>query len=519
MNTSIKQLDDNFEIFLDSVIIEDSNTDLTPEKRAERIKLANVDDFAFCNIYFPHIFSEPYNKVHRHIETLTKGKHTISGARRIGKTAFTVVSKLIKPIAIGNNGLLGIGLRTQENARERSAALVRLIKRNKKLQYDYSINIQQDKKGHYIINNTTLLAFSYETGLRNILDDDFKRFKVLVLDDLYNMTSVTSERDNDKVTDFVLSEADGQLEPDGLRIFLGNSINEDCPIVRIKEKFPKTHFSLPALINDKTCWKESKKYTTKYWNHLKETIPFSVWMGEYMDDPLVKGEMLDIDWLRTININTIKIVASISAIDPSTGSSPSASYKGIVTLGITNKAQAVMLELYLRKEGYLSVFDYVFSIRAKYTHWKTLLFENNFNQWFNAQPYYDKWRIERGNNLSIMPFDAKHLKTDYYGSDKDARIMNLVFPHQTGSFSYSDTIFSGGGKSIKALSQDAKIYLSQYLGFGKAKKKLDGLDAAATAFIMLPRYLETGSFKQLKGRRYGNNEDSWLNRDKYSYRK
>src|SRR3972149_841238 len=44
---------------------------------------------------------------------------------------------------------------------------------------------------------------------------------------------------------------------------------------------------------------------------------------------------------------------------------------------------------------------------------------------------------------------------------------------------------------------------SQYIGFGASKEKLDGLDATATAFIMLPRWIERGSFKPLKEKKFG----------------
>ena len=226
MSITTRQLDEQFESFLDSIVIDDSKSELTSEQRIERRKLADNDELAFCTIYYPQIFSQPFNKMHESIRDMGTGKHTRSGARLIGKSAYAYVAKVVKPMAIGNGGLLGVCMRTLEKGSiERTAALIRLIKKNPKLMYDYNINIQQDRKGYYIVNNTTLIALSVDTQLRSLLDEEFKRFTFILGDDLYSKNTVRSENDNEKVTDFVLSEIDGQLEPDGTRLILGNSIN------------------------------------------------------------------------------------------------------------------------------------------------------------------------------------------------------------------------------------------------------------------------------------------------------
>ena len=69
--------------------------------------------------------------------------------------------------------------------------------------------------------------------------------------------------------------------------------------------------------------------------------------------------------------------------------------------------------------------------------------------------------------------------------------MNLVFPHQIGMFLYDEKIMRGA---------DWDEYRRQYLGFGKANQKLDGLDATASAYILIFRYMESGKFKPLKER-------------------
>jgi hypothetical protein len=508
-----KELNDEFESFLDSIIIESKETELTPEKRQARRDLADGNDFEFCKIYFPGIFNEPFNEMHRSIEKIKTGNHTRSGARKTGKSAFTYVTKGIKRIALGNGGLIGILMRTRDNngSKERTASLVRLITRNKKLMYDYNINIQQDLKGYYIINNTTMIAISTEIGLRGLINDEFKRFSVVIGDDLYSRSTVESDYDNQKITNFITSEVWGQMEDDGLCIILGNMINEKCPVAQLKLLTPANHFSMPALNeNGETCWSESAYHTTEYWINIKNKIPFDVWMGEYMDSPLQKGEIFDIDWIRTISVNRVEIKAALTAIDPSYGTSPDACFKGMITAGITTSGETVILDIYLRKEPYLLVFDYVNNIRSKTANWKTLLFENDFAQWNMASPYYDEWIRTRALHLPIIQFYSKNLKSSFYGSDKDSRIMNLVYPHQTGKLIYGDNLFTLAGAALQGKNNDAKLFLSQYISFGKAKGKLDGLDAEATVFIMLPRWIESGSFKVFNINEFHNQEDSWL---------
>jgi hypothetical protein len=495
----------DFDSLLDSLTFKVYNSELTAELRKKRRSKADKDDLEFAKIYFPNIFDEPYNAVHRHIAALTSGFYTVSGFRRSGKTAFAYVVKLIKKLSLGVGGILNLNLRTIELSKERTAALIRLIKRNRKLCYDYDIKITQDKKGFYIVNNTYLIAGSYETGLRSILDDDFKRIRVSINDDLYNKSSVTSEKDNEKVKNFIQSEVYGMMEPGGLAITFGNSISENCPIVLLKKDCPENHFSLPALDSEgNSNWPSHSVYTKEYWERFKGTIPFDVWMGEYMDEPFVKGEIFDPDWIRGVNVNTLQIIASISAIDPSFGKSQEACFKGIATLGQTNKNEPVMLDMYLRKEDYSKVFDYADNLREKMPNWKVLLFENDFSQFYIAEPYYEQWKELRGKVLPIVIFSSKTLKTEHYGSDKASRIMNLVHPHQTGRFLYNEAIMK---------TEDYKLYYKQYLSFGKAEEKLDGLDAAATAFIMIKRYLSTGSFKPLGNRQMKNNSfiNSWHN--------
>jgi len=319
-----KRLDAEFENLILDVISDIDGNLFTPKKRSERRELADDDDFQFCQIYYPKIFDSPFNDLHRHISALESGNYTVSGFRKGGKTAFTFITKIVKPIVQNKKGIYNIALRTQDIAKERTFHIYRLITMNRLLMYDYGVQVIQELKGYYILNNCTLVATSVETGLRNFIDDEFNRFRVSVNDDLYNKGSVTSERDNEKVTDFITSEVYGQMEDDGLSITLGNSINEDCPIVRLKKMFPKNHYSLPALdANGRSNWRE--RYGESYWEAKQEEIPYDVWMGEYQDTPMTLGEVFDRDWIRHVNLNLIEILASISAADPAHGTSPAGS--------------------------------------------------------------------------------------------------------------------------------------------------------------------------------------------------
>jgi len=491
MNKSkVKSLDAKFEKFLLSIQNDVREDEFQPEKRARRRELADKSDLEFCRIYFPNIFTHEFNGVHKHIANLQIGNHTISGFPQSGKSAFGFVAKGIKPLVMGIGGIINVTLRTIEVSKQRTAHLARMIKKNRLLNYDYDINFLQDSAGYYIINNTVLLASSIETGLRGQVDEDFNRFKISLNDDLYNRISVRSSNDNEKVVDFITGELYRQMEDDGLSITFGNRITEDCPIVQLEKLFPKSHFSFPILDSQgNSNWPQ--RYPTDVIEKKKVDVPLDIWEGEWMDEPFEVGEIMQKDWLRSININLIDIIASISAVDPSPGESPNACFKGCITGGITNKNEVVVTDTYVRKEPYYDFFDYLDEVKNRTKNFKCILFENDFNQYGFAKPYYEGWVKERHKTLPLILHLSKNSSTEYRAADKESRIMNLVHPHQTGMILYSDLILG---------SSDYKRLVAQYLSFGKSKKKLDGLDALATLYIKIFQYVTDNSFNSLRKR-------------------
>jgi len=490
VSKNFRQLDEQFEQFLDSVLIEARDIDLTEEKKAARRAAADKDDLAFCKIYFPEIFNLEWNELHRQLAQIKSGMWTVSGFRKCGKSAATYIMKAVKPICLDIGGIININCRTLDISQERAAAIKRLMFRNHLLCYDYDLKLLQDLKGYYIIGKTFLIAESVKTALRNLVDENFKRIRVAINDDLYNKDSVSSELDNMKVVDFIESEVRGQLEDGALSITMGNSISETCPIVQLKAAHPEHHLSLPALDeNEESTWPEYKTITE--WNEFKKGIPWDIWLGEYQDQPSVKGDVFEPEMLKPVNLNLTKIIASISVCDPSHGTSPAACDKAIVTGGVTDKRELIVEDIYIRKDDYSIVFDYVDLLRDKIPRWKCFLFENDFNQWGFAQPYYYDWMKKRDKTIPIIMYTSRESKTDYRAADKDSRILNLVHPHQTGAIFYSMQIMIGA---------DWEKFKSQFLAYGKAGGKLDGLDALATLYIRIFDYFETGRFTPLKKR-------------------
>lgn len=486
MNANHKRLDQEFELFILDIINDVDTSEFTPEKREERKKRAK-NDFEFCKIYYPKTFTLPFNNVHKHISALKQGNYTISGFPTSGKTAFTFVTKVIKPILEDLDGIINISLRTQEIAKERTAHIFRLITLNRLLMYDYAPKIHQEKKGYYRINKATLIATSVEIGLRNFVDDNFKRFKISILDDLFNRKTVTSEKDNASVKDFITGEAYRQMEPKkGLSILLFNWISDDCPGAQVAEEFPANHFSFPVkdAKTGKSNWEA--KYPTAELPQLEADTAVDVWNGEYIESPLLIGDIFDPVWLKFVNINFLNIVAAISVADPAFGKSPQSCAKGLATLGITDKKETVMIDIYIRHEPYGLFFDYLYNISQDVEHWKSIYFEDDFAQWTIAKKFYETWlESNEGKRIPIIPFKSKELKT-WRGSDKQSRILNLVEPHQSGKFYYNLLIKN---------SRDYKTYQSQYLSFGSSNKKLDGIDATASAYLKIFNYLKIGGDK------------------------
>ncbi|MEQ9309697.1 MAG: hypothetical protein RLN90_09595 [Balneolaceae bacterium] len=508
----IDSLDAKFEQKLNDAVHQVSDTEFTVEKAKARRDKANRSDLAFCKIYYPRLFDCAFNDLHKEVATWKVGNYTLSGSRRFGKSAFVYVGKLIKHIARGTGGIVNVTLYDSDNAKERTASLSRILLNNKLLCYDYGIEVVQDLKGHHIFKSdggqTVLIATSVRQGLRAIMDDEFNRFTLSVHDDLYSRQSL-SELMVEKVVNFVVSEAWGQMEPDGLSITIGNAITETAPIVKLKEEYTDKsgkHFGLPAMNKAETKSNWPERFSFEQLVELfKSQLPYDVWMGDYMDTPVEVGDIFKPEWLRyTSNLNLIKIITSISALDPSHGDSPAACDKGGGTLGIDEKKNTHVLDQYLRKEGYEQVFDYYKHIHEVMPNHKVILFENDFSQWNFAKPYYDQWRAKTNTVLPLVMFHSKDLSSEHYGADKDGRMLNLVHPLQTGQMSFE--------QSLKNDPDHIRFKNTNYLRFGKHKKvKLDGLDALATLYLMIWGYITTGAFKSLKNKSFQKSDlEGWF---------
>ena len=490
----LRRLDSEFEAFLDQALADCDETELTPEKREARRAVCDRDPHAFGKEYFGHIFDAPYNSLHDAIRAalVVAGMWFVSGFRRCGKSAYAYICVAIHRIVLGKTlgpALVGIANRDRDLATKRTSKLFRLITRNRKLCYDYDIEVEQEQAGWYIINGVDLVAISQNVGLRGYDDENFKRFAVLIADDLYNRQTVGSEADNKRVVDFIESEIRGGLEPGGVAIVLGNSITEDCPMETWKQKHPRRHVSLPALDEDgESTW--AAKVTTAEWIAFRDgddendPCPDEVWHGDYMDQPLVVGDVFDPDWIRTVNLALIEIIASVSSLDPAHGVSPAACLKGLTTTGYTSSDERVLLDVYGRQESYRDLFDYVASLRDAHPEWRwqCLLFENDFEQWNIAMPYYDAWCKLRGAVLAIVTHYSSQLKTDIHGASKASRIMNLVHPRQYGRYRNAADLEERCGA-------DYRRWLAQYKAFGATKAKVDIIDAEATGYLKVVEYV------------------------------
>jgi hypothetical protein len=463
--------------------------ELTPEKRRARRAEADADPLAFARIYFPQVFTAPFSDLHRHIAGLETGNHSVSGFPQSGKSAFAFLGRLVRHIALGEGGVACVAARTDDKANAHTRMLTRIATKNERLRYDYDLEIIQDRVGDYIFKaeagQTRLVAASVNKGVRGTVSDDFERITLAVGDDLYDRETARSDLDNERVFNWITGELHRQMEDDGLCIVLGNAIVEGCPILRLKEAFADRHFSFPIMdAEGNPTW--PAVYDQAEIAAKKAETPFDVWEGEYMERPARLGDVFKEEWLRTAHLALTEIVASITAIDPAHGESPHACFKAAFSLGITGSSEPVALDVWLRREPYAHLFDHLAGVHRTLPNHKAFLFENDFAQWNFARPYYQQWTADRGVTLPIIMHLASELKDNGRAADKESRILNLVHPHDTGDFKYHTRMTSG---------PDWQRYREQVLAFGEKSDDLDGLDAAATAYIMIQRYVNRGTFK------------------------
>jgi hypothetical protein len=478
--------------------LEATESDLTPEKRRERRKQTDESALAFARTYFPQVFTEPWSDLHRHMASLEEGRYSISGFPQSGKSAFAMLGVLVRHIAraggeVRDGGVACVAARTEDKAKAHTRMIRRIIERAEMLRYDFGIEVLQDKAGDHLFKaedgQTRLVAASVNKGVRGTVDMDFNRITLAIGDDLYDRETASSDYDNERVYKWITGELYRQLEDDALAIVLGNAIVEGCPILKLKEEFPNRHYSFPIMEDGEPTWPEV--YSREDIEEKKEETDFDVWEGEYMERPARKGDVFEEEWLRSVSVALTKIVASLTAIDPARGQSPQACRKGCFTIGRTQNGTHVGLDVWLRKEAYEHLFDHVVQVLRWAPNHKAVLFENDFAQFDYAKPYYEQWEEDRGLTLPLIMHRASDLAESGRSADKESRIMNLVYPHDTGAFVYLDAMTDG---------EDWDRYRKEVLAFGQQKEGLDGLDAAATAYIMIDRYQDRGTFESTADR-------------------
>ena len=492
-----QRFEDRLAAFISSV----TESELTPEARAERRARCDNDNLEFMKTYYSGIFNLPWNTMHRWIAALQQGKYSADGFRYCGKSAAAYGVVLIKPLALGVDGVVNLNSFKYDVACQMAAGVVRSIKRNRLLMYDYDIKFDKEQVGYWIINGTPFIAGSFRTGLRSIHDDDFVRITYQLNDDLYGVDEAASEAMCDKIYNFVTDECWGQLDQarPHLSLTLGNAINEQSPIERLKADYPDNHYTLPACIDDlgapldpddggQSSWPEFR--TVEDWRNFKRETPWDVWEGQYMCRPALKGDIMQPEWLRTVNINTCTFITTIAALDPSSGSSPAACKKAFGVGSLTNKQELVMRDIYIRTEPYPQFFDYALMSLIKYNY-KVLLFENDFQQYKFAEPYYIQWLERWKKPLPIFQFYASNLATEHRSAAKVDRMLTLVHPYQTGMILWDERLVKW---------PDYEAFRHQYLSIGKAKDNIDGPDMQTTLYIMIFRYITQGDFRPAKKR-------------------
>ena len=489
--TDLEKQDKAFDRFLEEVQFEIATQELTPEKRRQRRKGADADPLVFAKTYFPNVFDLDYSDVHRWIASRPEGRWTISGFPQSGKSAFAYLGRMVRHIAMGGGGMAVVACRSDDIATARTQSLSRIIQRNHLLVYDYGIEALQDKAGYHIFKSeggtTQLVAGSVNVGLRNMVDDDFNRIRIAIADDLYNKETVRSESDNERVVKWVTGELYRQMEPDGVSFVIGNAIAEDAPIVTLRKRYPQRHFSFPIRREDGSpSW--PAKHTAEQLDKMEKEEEWDVWEGEYMDEPAERGDSFEPDWIKVERVDPADIVVTILVVDPAHGESPDSCFKGAAVLAQLVDGRTACLALYIRQGAYKLLFDWIQVQRKRWPHFRTILFENDFAQWGFAQPYYLQWLEQSKDPLPITRFNSKDNSTEKRAADKDSRILNLVHPHSTGLFIYDAGVAVTG-------DADWDKYRVQYLGHGKKKTKLDGLDAVASGYIMIRRFVTTNTFK------------------------
>lgn len=217
------------------------------ETRAERVARCR-DIMQFALTYFPHYASKPFGPHHkakfRIAQTEWRGLRLVDcEPRGHGKTTSNCPILVAYAHCYGLSKHTGLVGHSEDDSKDLLEGLKHEFLENELLIADhgpfldvnapkFAVNRLWQQRQIILLDGSRIRALSKGKQIRGKKHRQ-DRFDLLVLDDLQKKEDCHEREQRDKLTDWVLSDAEPAVKPDGAVIISGNIVHWDCVVARL----------------------------------------------------------------------------------------------------------------------------------------------------------------------------------------------------------------------------------------------------------------------------------------------
>jgi len=477
----------------------EDTSEAAKQARRERSK---TDHFYFFQTYLPHYFSAPEAPFHHELiaqvdrrpspgEVVTP---TVDAAPREGaKSTIVSFGYSLHQICHALRHFIILGSDTEDLASDLTGYIYLELLYNERLKCDFGELVRDNwaVDDFVTLNDVRLKARGRGQRLRGLKHKQF-RPDLVILDDMENDQNVKSPDLVRKLLAWVTRAVYPSIDATGSLLWIGTILaNKSALWIAIHSKEePWCHWQrhLYRALNEETG-PDGKTFLVSFWPALhpvpklleqKKMMGSLAFNTEKQNDPVNEEGVFQEDWFKFYFPEELRgkhlVVAGF--FDPSIGTSESADYKAIITVGLDRREMIYyVLDAYIRKGSLDEAVRVLFNRHEQWNFWLLGIEDNLFQRLLFRE--VDRLGRERGVTLPARGVTQK--------TNKETRISRLSSWVERGQIRFCR------GQS----NQD--LLLEQLVYFPSKTVHDDGPDALEGALSLLEGGAGMGLFEFYRG--------------------
>jgi predicted phage terminase large subunit-like protein len=468
--------------------------DTSEAAKAARRERGRTDHFYFYQTYLPHYFSSPSAPFHHELVAQVDrrpgpGEVVIpavtAAPRGFAKSTDVSFGYSLHQICYALRHFIILGSDTEDLASDLTGYLYLELLYNERLRCDFGELVRDNwaVDDFVALNDVRVKARGRGQRVRGLKHKNW-RPDLVILDDMENDQNVRNPDLVKKLLDWITGTVYSSLEVNGSLLWVGTILARKSAlyIAIHSDEEPYCNWRrriYRAIQPDGTSlWPE--KYPMATLMQQKAAMGSLAFNREKMNDPVNEGGVFQEDWLRYYYPADLtgKHLVVAGFFDPSIGTSESADYKAILTIGLDRREMIYyVLDAYIRKGSLDEAIRVAFVRHEQWNYWLFGVEDNLFQRLLLRE--FDRLALERGVRLPVRGVTQK--------TAKETRVSRLSSWVERGQIRFC----KGQG------NQD--LLIEQMLYFPSKTVHDDGPDALEGAISLLEGGAGQGIFDYYKG--------------------